>query len=322
MRRVAVLFIRAAFLLAAASHVAGAQSNNSAPPAPFNWKDALRQKPEWYAGDEAVRVADNLLLYQRDAGGWYKNIDMAAALNGRQKAALVKQKQEDDSTIDNGATYTQLEFLARVYTARRLERHREAFLKGVDYLLKAQYSNGGWPQYYPRLTGYYKHITYNDGAMIGVMILLRDIARHVARDFPPNVIVRATGEEVLFNNASDYMAINELTSFSSTFVIIGAIHALLFMSLKAGILSLIPNVVPILLLYGFMGLVGIPLNTSTAMIATVAIGIAQRTSSGFWNARRPAMPIMRSTEPTTSDRTVHPGLVCRMGSRVLRVCVP
>ena len=104
--------------------------------------------------------------------------------------------------------------------------------------------------------------------------LLRDIERHVARDFPPTVIVRATGEEVLFNNASDYMAVNELTSFSSTFVIIGVIHALLFMSLKAGILSLIPNVVPILMLYGFMGLVGIPLNTSTAMIATVAIGIA------------------------------------------------
>ena len=105
--------------------------------------------------------------------------------------------------------------------------------------------------------------------------LLADIDRHVARGgFPPNLTVRATGEEVLFNNASDYMAINELTSFSSTFVIIGVIHALLFMSLKAGILSLIPNVVPILMLYGFMGLVGIPLNTSTAMIATVAIGIA------------------------------------------------
>jgi len=104
--------------------------------------------------------------------------------------------------------------------------------------------------------------------------LLGDIDRYVARAFPRHLSVRATGEEVLFNNASDYMAINELTSFSSTFVIIGIIHALLFMSLKAGILSLIPNVVPILLLYGFMGLVGIPLNTSTAMIATVAIGIA------------------------------------------------
>ncbi len=45
----------------------------------------------------------------------------------------------------------------------------------MDYLLNAQYHNGGWPQYYPKLTGYYKHITFNDGAMIGVMRLLQDI---------------------------------------------------------------------------------------------------------------------------------------------------
>ena len=42
------------------------------------------------------------------------------------------------------------------------------------------------------------------------------------------------------------MAINEVTSFALTFVVIGLIHALLFMSLKAGFLSLIPNVIPIL----------------------------------------------------------------------------
>ena len=46
----------------------------------------------------------------------------------------------------------------------------------MDYLLKAQYPNGGWPQFYPNLNGYYKHITFNDDAMIGVMKLLRDVA--------------------------------------------------------------------------------------------------------------------------------------------------
>ena len=84
---------------------------------------------------------------------------------------------ETDSTIDNGATYTQLAFLARVREAKRLPRHEKAFLAGLDYLLQAQYANGGWPQYYPRLTGYYKHITFNDDAMIGVMSLLREMAR-------------------------------------------------------------------------------------------------------------------------------------------------
>jgi PelA/Pel-15E family pectate lyase len=69
-----------------------------------------------------------------------------------------------------------LSFLARVYTAQKQERYRESFLKGVDYLLKAQYPSGGWPQFYPNLSGYYKHITFNDDAMIGVMKLLRDVA--------------------------------------------------------------------------------------------------------------------------------------------------
>jgi PelA/Pel-15E family pectate lyase len=125
---------------------------------------------------EALRIADNMLLYQRESGGWPKNIDMAKPLADSHRAALIKQKKKNDSTIDNGATYTQLSFLARVYTAQRQERHRESFLKGLDYLLKAQYPNGGWPQFYPDLSGYYKHITFNDNAMIGVMKLLRDVA--------------------------------------------------------------------------------------------------------------------------------------------------
>jgi len=124
-----------------------------------------------------VRIADNLLLYQRDTGGWPKNIEMAHVLTEQEKAALVKEKQEVDSTIDNSATYTQLAYLARVLTAKKLERHKEAFLKGFDYLIRAQYANGGWPQYYPLREGYYTHITYNDDAMICVMRLLRDIAK-------------------------------------------------------------------------------------------------------------------------------------------------
>jgi PelA/Pel-15E family pectate lyase len=145
-------------------------------PQPVAWKDALKQKTEWYSNAEAIRIADNLLIYQRDTGGWDKNIDMAAALSPAEVAKLTKLKSETDSNIDNGATFTQLVFLARVISAKPLDRHRDAFIKGLDYLLKAQYPNGGWPQYYPNLTGYFKHITYNDDAMIGVMKLLRDIA--------------------------------------------------------------------------------------------------------------------------------------------------
>ncbi|HEU0253485.1 MAG TPA: pectate lyase [Pyrinomonadaceae bacterium] len=118
---------------------------------------AVPQAPD-LGSAEALRIADNMVLYQRSSGGWPKNTDMEKPLGA------------------NGATFTQLSYLARVYTAQRQERHRESFLKGLDYLLQAQYANGGWPQFFPNPTGYQKRITFNDNAMIGVMKLLRDVA--------------------------------------------------------------------------------------------------------------------------------------------------
>jgi PelA/Pel-15E family pectate lyase len=140
------------------------------------WNDALKQKPEWYGSEEANRIADNLLLYQLSTGAWSKNVDMATPLSDSERVKLLASRRDSESTIDNSATYSQSIFLARVYTARPAEKYRDAFFKGFDYLIKAQYANGGWPQFYPDLSGYYKHITYNDDAMIGVMKLLRDIA--------------------------------------------------------------------------------------------------------------------------------------------------
>ena len=140
----------------------------------LTWEEATRRPHEWYGSKEAVRIADNLLLYQHDNGGWKKNIDMALPLDDQERAEVISEKTEnDESTIDNTSTYTQLRYLAQVYTATRQERFKDAFMRGFDYLLKAQYANGGWPQFYPKTGGYWTHITYNDDAMIGVMETLR-----------------------------------------------------------------------------------------------------------------------------------------------------
>lgn len=136
--------------------------------APIPWKDALRQPAEWYKSGEAVRIADAVIQHQNDNGGWAKNVDPMLP---------VGKKDNAESTIDNGATWTHLTFLARVYSATKEERFQQAFFKGIDYLLDAQYPNGGWPQYFPLRKGYYTHITFNDGAMVGVLELLRAISR-------------------------------------------------------------------------------------------------------------------------------------------------
>jgi PelA/Pel-15E family pectate lyase len=163
------------FCLFAAAIAVGAQAEKK-PLKPISWGRCLGQRPEFYAGDEAVRIADNVLLYQRNTGGWQKGVDMARVLSEKDKAQLRKDKNRNDSILDNGATHTQMRYLVRVYDATRLERFKKAFLKAVDYLLRAQYDNGGWPQRYPNPSGYSRYITFNDNAMIGAMTVLRDIA--------------------------------------------------------------------------------------------------------------------------------------------------
>jgi PelA/Pel-15E family pectate lyase len=140
------------------------------------WRRCLNQRPEFYATRQAIRVADNLLLYQRDSGGWQKNIDMASILSEQDKTKLRKAKARNDATLDNSATRRQMRYLAIVYQATGIERFKDAFLTGLDYVLAAQYDNGGWPQRYPNPTGYSRYITFNDGTMIGVLDLLHDVA--------------------------------------------------------------------------------------------------------------------------------------------------
>ncbi len=137
----------------------------------------LAMKPIWYPTDEAVTIANQLVIYQKDNGGWEKNIDHAEMLTLREKDTFAAKKSEiSGTTIDNRTTFSHLEFLAKVITAKNIESHKAAFFKGLDYLFEMQYENGGFPQFYPLKKGYYTHITYNDDAMVGVLRFLRDVA--------------------------------------------------------------------------------------------------------------------------------------------------
>jgi len=129
-----------------------------------------------YEVTEVSKIADNILLYQRNNGGWPKNYDMQAILTPAQKDSLVKTKHILHTTIDNSTSYTHVDYLAQAYTLTKNERYKKAALHGIEYLISAQYANGGWPQYYPIEPGRYsRYITFNDGAYIGVMEMLQKI---------------------------------------------------------------------------------------------------------------------------------------------------
>jgi PelA/Pel-15E family pectate lyase len=151
-----------------------------------SWNEVFKQKPLWYQTDEAARIADQLLIYQKENGGWEKNIDMALMLTRQERETLAARRSDiSETTIDNRTTYTQAAYLARVITASMLKqtppanfpKYKEAFNRALDYLLASQYDQGGFPQYFPLKRGYYTRITFNDDAMIGVLEVLRDIAR-------------------------------------------------------------------------------------------------------------------------------------------------
>ncbi|WP_167609302.1 pectate lyase [Maribellus sediminis] len=141
--------------------------NNIIDPLP----DQQRYKPT-----QITQIADNMLLYQRKNGGWPKNYDMQAILTEKQKQRLLKTKDELHTTFDNGTSYTQVNYLAQVYSQTKIEKYKEACLKGFQFILDAQYKNGGWPQYYPLQDNYSRHITFNDGAYMGIMNLLKKVA--------------------------------------------------------------------------------------------------------------------------------------------------
>lgn len=146
------------------------------------WKNefALGQSDEWYGTDEAIRIAENVLLYQRNSGGWPKNIEMHEVLTESQKQQIAAQKNEL-SCFDNGATTTEMRFLAKVYRRIPDPRYIKAFCDGLQCILEAQSLCGsGWPQYWPKRGGnagsaYSDFITFNDNVTTNILQMLQDV---------------------------------------------------------------------------------------------------------------------------------------------------
>lgn len=167
------------------------------PPPPAGHGDggmALNKDAAWYAGPEARHIADVIVSFQTPAGGWSKNQDREGALRlpGQPWASDNNSKylSENDfdaardpkwgyvGTLDNGATITEMRFLAKVAAqapGKDGEAYRQSFLKGVRYLLAAQFPNGGWPQVWPLEGGYHDAVTFNDNAVSEAASLLTEV---------------------------------------------------------------------------------------------------------------------------------------------------
>ncbi|GAB3663290.1 hypothetical protein GCM10027594_32240 [Hymenobacter agri] len=131
-------------------------------------------------------TAEKMLLYQRAVGGWPKalgevKVSYAARLSPGARAGLLDGKNQNDATIDNDATTREIHYLLKAFQQTNNPAYRQAAENGIRYLLKMQYANGGFPQFYPDLSSYRHEITYNDDAMIRALTVLRSVARQQER---------------------------------------------------------------------------------------------------------------------------------------------
>jgi len=146
-----------------------------------------------FAQRNVQQMADSIVKYQMKSGGWPKNQDW---LKGVDPKEAWNWRKGVGATIDNGATTGEMEILVKAVekldkamaenfrtldkevVAEKRERYTKAFMLGVEYLLKMQYKNGGFPQYFPerKAEAYSSQITFNDNAMVNALKMLRDVA--------------------------------------------------------------------------------------------------------------------------------------------------
>lgn len=183
LRSPSIFFLRLAAFLTATSLWSAAFSTG------------LIKKPDaWFASGEGKATTANILSWQSVGGSWPKNQDTT-------QKPFKGDREKLQGTFDNGATTDELRFLARAFNATGDKGCEAAFLAGFDCILKSQYPNGGFPQYYPLSKQYHRHITFNDNSMVRLLEFLRETTTNKTYAFLD--LPRRTAAAKAFNRGID-----------------------------------------------------------------------------------------------------------------------
>jgi predicted RND superfamily exporter protein len=102
-----------------------------------------------------------------------------------------------------------------------------------------------------------------------------DIKPRIDSIFPPeDYKVTLTGTSIVYLAGSKYMVRNLYESLIFAVILISALMALLFTSARMIIISIIPNIIPLVMTAGMMGFIGITIKPSTIIIFSIALGIS------------------------------------------------
>jgi len=134
-------------------------------------------------------------------------------------------------------------------------------------------------------------------------------AERIALDAYAGTAIRptVTGSGRLFSTLDHYLVLSQITSFATAFVTVFAVIFLVFRSWRFGLLAIVPNLFPVLAIFGVMGWMNISLNVATVMLASVALGVVDDDTIHFISRYRRETASGASTDEAIEIATTNEG---------------
>jgi hypothetical protein len=135
-----------------------------------------------------------------------------------------------------------------------------------------------------------------------------EVERVAAETFAgTGVTPTVTGSGKLFAELDHYLVTSQISSFATAFVTVFAVIFLVFRSWRYGALAIVPNLFPVLAVFGVMGWLGISLNIATVMVASVALGVVDDDTIHFISRFKRERESGASITNAIESATVHEG---------------
>lgn len=177
------------------------------------------------------------------------------------------------------------------------------------YIRSMEAIDGGFSSYvdstgqFARMTMFMKDVTTEEISRIEAKLL-----PEIDKIFPSNRFeVTMTGKALVYQKGTHYLVDNLVLSLSLAILLIALFMAWMFRSSRMILISLIPNLLPLLMTAGMMGFIGIPIKPSTILVFSIAFGISvddtihflakyrQELKANHWKIKRSVYPALRET---------------------------
>ncbi|UTF59079.1 pectate lyase [Gilvimarinus sp. DA14] len=104
------------------------------------------RKIDQYDTNQILAIADNLLLMQRNNGGWPAHTNPFRPLSGDEKLRFLKDQNASDASFVDHNVFPQIYYLSHVYLQTGDVRYRNAARRALRLTISAQLYNGGWTE--------------------------------------------------------------------------------------------------------------------------------------------------------------------------------